>query len=201
MQNHETLYANRWFRVVRDGAFHFVEESAPSNSAAVLVRLTGPGADMGRFVLENHLRPAAGKTCLEIPRGGGRPGESAAQCAAREVREETGYILKPGQLIRLGAVRANTAILAGPVHLFYGTASLRVTDTDGEVDRLVLLTADELIEHIGTGVIDDGFTLAACMQAVINGLLYLPLPRPRDPSAPTKNGLRGIKNPRARTGL
>ena len=202
----DTLYANRWFKVVKSGAFHFIEEAAPGNSAAILIRYMGHGTDMGRYVLVWHQRPAVGGRCLEIVRGGGQHGETAAECAMREAREETGYILRPADLVRLGAVRPNTAILAAPIHLFYGETQLRLVDTDGEavsarraetaglpdlgqrprsgyaetssrgarVDGCELLTADELVDRIATGAIDDGFTLAACLRAALKGLLPTP---------------------------
>jgi ADP-ribose pyrophosphatase len=43
-------------------------------------------------VLQKQFRPPVGKVCIEIPAGLLDAGESAATCAVRELKEETGYV-------------------------------------------------------------------------------------------------------------
>ena len=47
--------------------------------------------DDGRVALVRQFRYATGKTLLEIPAGTLECGELPLECAARELREETGY--------------------------------------------------------------------------------------------------------------
>lgn len=54
---------------------------------AVLSRPTGK-----EILLEKQFRAPAGKVCIEFPAGLMDEGETAEQCALRELKEETGYI-------------------------------------------------------------------------------------------------------------
>ncbi len=50
-----------------------------------------PLLDDGRLLLERQWRHPLGRVLLELPAGKIDPGESAAACAVRELKEETGY--------------------------------------------------------------------------------------------------------------
>lgn len=57
----------------------------------MLEKPSGPG-----ILLQKQFRLAANKVCIEIPAGLIDDGESAEDCAVRELKEETGYV---GQVI------------------------------------------------------------------------------------------------------
>ena len=62
-----------------------------SNTAALMIAILKPS---GRVLLVRQFRPPLRAYCLEFPAGLVDPGENIAQAAARELREETGYVGK-----------------------------------------------------------------------------------------------------------
>lgn len=44
------------------------------------------------ILLQKQFRPPVGKICIEVPAGLIDAGETPAQCALRELKEETGYV-------------------------------------------------------------------------------------------------------------
>jgi ADP-ribose pyrophosphatase len=67
-------------------------------------------------VMMRQFRPALGKYIYELPAGTLDPDESIAVCARRELREETG--LKPGQLVKLGAIYPVPGYSTEIIHVF-----------------------------------------------------------------------------------
>jgi ADP-ribose pyrophosphatase len=67
-------------------------------------------------VMVRQFRPALKKYIYELPAGTLDPGESIAVCARRELLEETG--LKPGKLVKLGAVYSVPGYSTEIIHIF-----------------------------------------------------------------------------------
>lgn len=67
-------------------------------SRSVRVSARAVLADEGRLLL-NHLRHERTGDFYELPGGGVRAGEGLHEAVAREVREETGYTVTPGELL------------------------------------------------------------------------------------------------------
>lgn len=72
----------------------FLAQTRPQNSpidgvgiVAIIALPTGP-----EIVLQKQFRPPIGKVVIEVPAGLVDAGESAAESAVRELREETGYV-------------------------------------------------------------------------------------------------------------
>ena len=68
------------------------------------------------FVMVWQWRHGATELSLEFPGGVFEKGEDAATAAARELREETGYIA--GKIESLGVFNPNPAIMSNRVHFF-----------------------------------------------------------------------------------
>ena len=152
------VYENPWFRVVKDGQFHIVEENTGGDGAAVLP-LIGD-----KILLLEMKRPSQGyEQTLEIPRGFGETGEDALTCARRELKEETGYDLPPEAFTLLGHVRPNTGIMSSRIALF--VARIDAATPHGESDKEAagrrLLPLADLGAALTDGQIEDGFTLSA----------------------------------------
>ncbi len=153
-----TQYENPWFKVVRDGKFHYVVENKADNGAAVLALLEGEA-----FLMLRLKRAAHPGIQQEIPRGYGEPDETSLACARRELAEETGYLVDESQLSLLGQLKPNSAILASTIDLYL--ARVKHSDLsqqrDDEADAVERVSVAEMRQRLREGEIQDSFTLAA----------------------------------------
>lgn len=153
----KAVYENPWFSVIKDGRFHYVKESNSQNGAVVLVKTTQG------FVFVEVERRANNAVFIEAPRGYGESGETARQCATRELEEETGFKISEQCLIELGTLQPNSAILASTVTVFFADIGKATPSSsiDNEVRGLVVIAEDQIKPAISAGTITDGFTLSA----------------------------------------
>ena len=151
------VYENPWFGVIKDGPYHYVREASSSNGAVVLVK-----SSAGFVFVKVHRRANRG-VFIEAPRGYGEEGETARQCAARELEEETGFKVNEARFLELGRVQPNSAILASTVSVFFVDVGqeLPVSTTDGEVQSRVVIPEAQIKTAICSGQLIDGFTLSA----------------------------------------
>src|SRR5690554_3481059 len=107
------VYQNPWFEVHQDGQWHYVHEPDAANGAVVLAYVGE------RLLLVKVWRQAQGQALWELPRGYGEgagtfpkgagtfsaaAAETATECAARELHEETGYQAAPEAFEIIGVV-------------------------------------------------------------------------------------------------
>jgi 8-oxo-dGTP pyrophosphatase MutT (NUDIX family) len=102
---------------------------------------TGRGKE---FVMVRQWRHGAKELSVEFPGGVLEAGEQNAEGAARELREETGYIA--GNITKLGEMNPNPAIMSNCIH-FYLAEDLKQTgkrelDEDEFVEVLTIPAAD-----------------------------------------------------------
>ncbi len=136
----------------------------------------------GRIVLVRVYRHAAGGWLLETPAGTLEPGEAPADCAARELVEETGY--RAASVTPLGSWYPSPGIFDETMHLFLATG-LEEAGAAPEEDELVEpvpVTPAEAAELVRTGAILDGKTLLALFLA---GIVAAP---PAWPAPPARTG-------------
>lgn len=118
----------------------------------------------GSISLIRQLRPAIDRVVLEIPAGRLSPGEPPAECAGRELREETG--MSAAKLIPLGTVFSSPGVFDEIIHLYAATGISQgqaQPEADEEIEVLQLPLA-EALQMAADGRISDGKTLAALLR-------------------------------------
>jgi len=158
-------YENRWFRVVREDRWYWIEQSPGTAGAAVL-----PVSETS-VILQRHSRASQGwSETVEIPRGLCESGEDEATCALRELAEETGLILPAERLHPLGHMRPDTGLLSSRVALFwadYGGITPSRPRDDEACDVFELLHSD-LFEWLRANRIEDGLALACIVRWILD---------------------------------
>lgn len=141
-----------------DGA-HATREYVVHPGAVAVV----PILDDGRIVLERQYRHPVGRVLLEIPAGKIDPGESVADCARRELREETGY--EAAEWARAGLVHNAAAYSTEGIEIWFARGLVdrgRRLDA-GEFIELCLVREDEFDARAASGEISDVKTLVALL--------------------------------------
>lgn len=122
-----------------------------------------PRVDCDRVCLIRNFRMAAGQPLIELPAGTLEPGESPADCAARELIEETGY--RAGRLELLLSFYAAPGILDERMHLFVATELTPgppQREAGEEIENVVVDWA-EALAMIERGEICDAKTMVGLM--------------------------------------
>lgn len=166
LKKSETLLQGRVFKVRRDtlktpDGRETKLEIVEHNGSVVLVPLDSEG----NLLFVRQYRHAAGKDLLELPAGTRDGEEPFEECAARELREETGleagylqkvgeFYLVPGYSTELMAVFVATQLKENPLD----------ADEDEflQVEKIPLKQAVEMAER---GKIQDAKSLAALLLA------------------------------------
>lgn len=120
----------------------------------------------GMFVLVRQYRVGIDAPTLEVPGGIIDAGQTPADAALRELREETGY--GAGRLSRLGATRPNPALQDNWHHMFLMTDAQRVGDPQfdhTEHCEVVLLKREEMRNCMRNGDIAHALVLLALSRA------------------------------------
>ncbi|AEH34596.1 NUDIX hydrolase [Vibrio anguillarum] len=136
--------------------------------AAVILPIT----EQGDIILINQFRPSLKKWLLELPAGTLEKGELPAECAHRELEEETGY--SASELFTLGQVTPLAGFCDEIQHLFVAkqlSKTARLSCDDDEVIEVVTLSIQELEQKIITGQITDSKTIACLSKAKLCGYL------------------------------
>lgn len=144
-----------------DGSVGELEMVRHSGASAVVPILKG-GRDP-RVLLIKQYRYAANGNVYEIPAGRLDNGESPETCAARELREETGYTAK--RLRRLTTIYTTPGFTDERIHLFLAEG-LSEGPSERERDEFLELYPVVLSEAVGmirSGQIVDGKTVIALL--------------------------------------
>jgi ADP-ribose pyrophosphatase len=148
------------------GRYNRIIEGTGDPGVAVLpISTVGVGLVLQyRYAIAEHV--------WEIPRGYGDSADPAGE-ARRELLEETG--LQPVELIDLGTIHPNSAILATRIALFAAKcepAQAEPATTDGQEQlEFKWFAIEDAMTAVETGKIVDAITLSALLRARLRGLI------------------------------
>lgn len=120
--------------------------------------------EQGRWLLVEQYRYAVRKRLLEVPAGTLEAGETPAETAAREIREETGFAAD--SMLRIGGAYAAPGFLTEYIHYFLATglhADPLPQDDDEDIAPPLHLSFEEVLTAIDDGTIEDAKTIVATM--------------------------------------
>ena len=171
-----------------DGSIGELERIRHVGASAVLPFLDPPDSRDPAILLVHQYRYAAGGYLYEVPAGlPERPDEPWADCARRELREETGY--SAGNVEYLTRIYTTPGFTDEVIHLFAATELSRgeADHDDDEFIAVVRMPLSVAVERIRTREIVDCKTVAtllfgAAFVADISGSDQRP-PRPDFPSS------------------
>jgi ADP-ribose pyrophosphatase len=167
------VYEDAYTIVVRDAVRR--PDSSLGTYARTLPASGGAGAAVlplldGKIVLLRQFRHATRSEQLEIPRGFGEPGVTAADQARAELREE--IQAEADSLVSLGGLHPNTGAASGCTELFLANIhGFGEPQTAEGILRIELQPPGVVAESIRDGGITDSFTIGAFTRAWLRGLL------------------------------
>ena len=156
------VYAGALLDVRRDEILlpdgkHSVREYVVHPGAVLVV----PERDDGTLVVERQFRYPLDRAFLEFPAGKLDVGESALECARRELVEETGWTAV--EWTHLGAIHPSIAYSTEAIELYLarGMRHVGARLDHGEFLEIVGLTEAALYDALDAGRLTDGKTVAA----------------------------------------
>jgi ADP-ribose pyrophosphatase len=139
-------------------------------SVVVLPVLRAPDGS-ARVLLIRNWRATVEAHVTELPAGTRREGEQPAQCAARELEEETGY--RAGKLVELGSFLTAPGLTDERMWAFVAselTPTAQRPEPDEEIEVLPVRPA-EAFEMIATGQLHDAKSMLTLLLASSTGRL------------------------------
>ena len=121
----------------------------------------------GRILMEHQYRHPVGAEILEIPAGTLESGEDPADCARRELEEETGYAA--AEIVPLGRTHILPAYSDEVIHLFlaHGLTPTASRPDPDEIIRTRAYPLEQLMGMIAEGEITDALTILSLQRAVV----------------------------------
>jgi ADP-ribose pyrophosphatase len=144
---------------VRINGRETIREVVEHDGSAAILPLIG-----NTIIMEKQYRHAIGKELYEIPAGTLEKGESPAECALRELIEETGYEAK--KLEPLGQCYMTPGYCTEMIHFFVATDLKEVRNHEMDADEqitTVKISIDDAIRMILNGEIQDAKTAYAIL--------------------------------------
>lgn len=147
---------------------HSDDHQYPNGYKGVVEYIKHPGAvlivpvlDDGRVVFIKQYRPTIGKYIYELPAGTLEVGEDIAECAHRELIEETGY--KAQKLEELAPIYPCPGYSTEIIYMFKASALVEVEHEamEDEDIEVVLLDESQIQDLIAKKELNDSKTLAA----------------------------------------
>lgn len=157
-ENPLILHQNRFFKMVFNGRFHYLEAVKYGQGVVII-----PVVEGDQYILVKQIRVPALGVSLEFPRGGVDPGEAKEDAVVRELKEETGAS-NITSIKYLGNIFPESATINGSIHIYL--VKLRgiekyLQEDRNEIDSIHIISESQLKQYIKDGVIKDGITCAA----------------------------------------
>jgi len=136
-----------------------------SGASAILPFLSDPRGEDPQILLLKQYRYAAEDYLYEIPAGRLEPGEDPADCARRELKEETGCTAESVE--RLVTIYTTPGFTDERIHVFIATG-LTFGKTGQESDEFIeveTLPLSRALRMVEAGEIPDGKTIVALLYA------------------------------------
>lgn len=148
-----------------NGASGDLEMVRHPGASAVVPFLDDPQSQDPRIILIRQYRYAAEGFVHEIPAGRLDEGEKPIECAARELREETGYSAK--KLIPLTTFYTTPGFTDERIHLF---AAIGLSEGNSELESdeildLIQVPISKALQMIQTGELVDGKSMVGLFFA------------------------------------
>jgi ADP-ribose pyrophosphatase len=134
-------------------------------ASAIVPFMSDPAGDDPQLLLLRQYRYAAGGYIYEIPAGRLDDGESPAECARRELKEETGCTAE--KIVPLTTMFTTPGFTDEVIHLFMATG-LTHGESNREADEfvdIVIMGLSEALDLIHTGEIIDAKTALGIFYA------------------------------------
>lgn len=127
-QPEQVRWEGRYIVAKTRGRWEYVSRNRNIKAAVILA------IDDGHVVLVEQFRVPLGRPCIELPAGligdeAGAENEDAADAAARELEEETGY--RPGRIESLGEFHSSPGMVTEAFTLFRAHDLEKVSDGGG----------------------------------------------------------------------
>jgi len=169
---------NRSKEIYKGRIFRFVTEAItlPNGRGTEMAFIRHPGStavvpllDDHTVVMELQYRHPVGEYLLEIPAGCLEPGESPLDCAARELKEETGYEAK--EYVKLGKIHMIPAYSNEVIHVYIarGLNPAKQNLDHDEILEVIHYPLEEVLQMVSDGRITDALTVLS-IQMVWNRL-------------------------------
>ena len=148
-----------------DGSTGELEMIRHPGASAVVPFLSDPGGGDPQLLLIRQYRYAAERFLYEIPAGRLEPGEDPAECARRELQEETGC--RAERVERLFTMYTTPGFTDEKIHLFLAVG-LTMGETGREADEFIsveTVTLSRALEMVEQGAIQDAKTALGLLYA------------------------------------
>lgn len=153
----ETMWEGRFITTKRRGTWEYVGRSRGIHAAVILTIEDAP--DGRHVILVDQYRVPLGRRCLELPAGlvgDDTEGEHAADAAARELEEETGY--HAAHMDNMGEFYSSPGMVSESFTLFRATGLTKVGaggGVEGEGIAVHRVPIDALADYIADRRADD----------------------------------------------
>lgn len=147
-----------------DGSTGELDVIRHPGASAIVPFLSDPRGDDPQLLLLRQFRWAANDVLYEIPAGRLNPGESPAEAAAREVREETGCAA--GRLEHLFTMYTTPGFTDETIHCYLATDLVTATTEGRDADEFIeveTVTLSKALGMVRDGTIRDAKTALALL--------------------------------------